>query len=247
MKWWKLLAISLLLPSCGKSGDSAQKVDSSSLTNPTGPGGTGTGTGGGTGCVENWLCTPWETDGVSDAGTRTCTDLNGCGTTVDKPVEAATLPALDFDYYKCQVEPIFDRGCSQLGCHGAENGRALRTYSRGRLRITGETWYEPNCLSTGQPRQSEDCTGSIECVCWSIPHSPAEWRKNYDAARGFGLQNDGTPWAVGDLADSELLIQPVYGGKPHANVHLFNAGDADYNTILGWLSGNTAPPCHTGN
>jgi len=41
------------------------------------------------GCVEDWFCTAWSdwsvcTDG-SQSKTRTCTDLNDCGTTDDKP------------------------------------------------------------------------------------------------------------------------------------------------------------------
>ena len=198
-------------------------------------------------CVEDWLCSSWQTDGVSNAGTRTCVDQNNCGTTDNKPVESTDLPALDFNYFQCNVEPIFARGCSQLGCHGTEEGRGLKLYSRCRLRVSGEIWYEPGCLSQGTPRNSEDCTGSIECVCWSIPHSPSEWRSNYDSARGFAVKDDGTLWDAADLGDSELLIQPVVGGKPHANVHLFTEGDADYTFIMNWLSGSTLGSCNTSN
>ena len=36
-------------------------------------------------CTENWQCTPWSTC-TNNQKTRTCTDLNGCGTTTNKPV-----------------------------------------------------------------------------------------------------------------------------------------------------------------
>jgi hypothetical protein len=197
-------------------------------------------------CVEQWLCTPWETDGVSDDATRTCSDLNSCGTTTLKPAEAVTLPALDFDDYRCQVEPIVDRTCSQLGCHGTEAGRALRLYARGRLRVTGEIFTEPGCLSAGTQKPSEDCTGSIECVCWSIPHHPTEDRKNYDSVRGFALDNNGAVWA--DQNSSELLTQATVGGPPHVGVKPFQMNDADYTTILNWLGGaSSGTACHTSN
>lgn len=198
-------------------------------------------------CVEQWVCSSWETDGSSDAATRTCVDEAACGTTDDKPVETATLPALDENYYRCNVEPILDEKCSHLGCHGQETGRGLRTYARGRLRISGETFTEPGCLSAGTQKPSESCIGSIECVCWSIPHHPKEDRRNYDSARGFALYADGTPIAAADMDDSEMLSQPRVGGKPHVNVHVFQQGDADYTTIKDWLNGATQASCNTSN
>lgn len=217
-----------------------------------GPGGGGSDddddTASPTPCVEQWLCSSWETNGSGDAGTRVCVDEAGCGTTNDKPTETATLPALDMDYYRCNVEPIMDQKCAHLGCHGQETGRALRIYARGRLRITGETFIEPGCLSAGTPKASETCTGSIECVCWSIPHHPKEDRANYDSARGFALYPDGTPIAAADMDESEMLLQPRVGGKPHVDVHVFSMGDNDYTTIRDWLNGAVAgSPCTTSN
>jgi hypothetical protein len=37
-------------------------------------------------CVENWQCTEWS-ECVNGTQTRTCTDLNNCGTTLNKPEE----------------------------------------------------------------------------------------------------------------------------------------------------------------
>ena len=37
-------------------------------------------------CVENWSCTEWS-ECINGTQTRTCTDLNNCGTTINKPPE----------------------------------------------------------------------------------------------------------------------------------------------------------------
>ncbi|HEY4182652.1 MAG TPA: hypothetical protein VGM90_37735 [Kofleriaceae bacterium] len=65
-------------------------------------------------------------EGGDNNGTRTCTDLNACGTTDMKPPETATLPALDPEYYECNIEPIVTRDCSMLGCHGTETSVGSR-------------------------------------------------------------------------------------------------------------------------
>jgi len=187
-------------------------------------------------CVEAWQCTPWETDGQSNNGTRACTDQNMCGTTNQKPLEGATLPALDPEYYECNVEPIVIAGCSMLGCHGTETGRGYRLYARGRLRITGQTLVEPGCLSAGTPGPSEACTGDIECKCWSLPQLTVERRRSFDAARGLALADDGT--LLTDMTKSPLLAQPQAGGGfPHAGIFMWSQGDPDYTTVKAWLDG----------
>jgi hypothetical protein len=239
----------------GASGTGANGSGASG-TGANGSGASGTGASGGAGnggtsgaCVEQWLCSSWETDGASDAATRTCTDSNNCGTTTSKPSETATLPTLDLNYYKCNVEPIMNRKCSMLGCHGKEQGRAFRTYARGRLRITGELITDSGngCLKQGQSFPSESCIGSIECRCFSEPHTATEWRRNYDSARGFALDAQGNAIPAGQEDDSELIAQPIVGGKAHAGVHLFSANDADHLTIKDWLAGATLGSCTTNN
>jgi hypothetical protein len=215
--------------------------------------GTGTGTGtGSTGC-EAWICSPWDTEGNGNQATRTCVDQNACGSEDFKPAETADLPALDENFYRCNIEPILDKTCAHLGCHGVEPdlangdpGRGLRTYHRGRLRATGYTLQgEQGCLN--QPDQpSESCIGSIECACWTKPHLPVEWQRNFDAARGFGLGPDGSPLA--DMADSELLTQPLKGGGlAHAGIKVWQTADADYGSIKSWLEGATLGSCNTTN
>ena len=40
----------------------------------------------GTECFENWNCTEWS-DAVNQCGTKTCNDLNNCGTNLSRPLE----------------------------------------------------------------------------------------------------------------------------------------------------------------
>jgi hypothetical protein len=197
-----------------------------------------TGSGG---CVESWLCTPWDGKGTNN-GTRVCTDLHACGTTMDKPVETATLPALDKNFFQCNVQPILDAKCSMMGCHGTETGRALRVYSRGKLRDANVA--APPANPAGCPVSPLDqCTGTNDCHC-AGPHALEEWQRNYDAARGLALDAQGNPIPVAQADTSDMIQQPVVGGKSHAGVHLFKANDAEYTTIKNWLSGSTLASCN---
>jgi len=58
--------------------------------------------------------------GNGTMSTRTCIDTNDCDNDTGRPKGGTTLPALDENYDRCNVEPITDKYCSQLGCHGRE-------------------------------------------------------------------------------------------------------------------------------
>lgn len=192
-------------------------------------------------CAESWECSSWEAPLGSDQATRTCTDRNDTGTTECKPSEGpVTLPALDLDYYKCRVSPIIQRGCSMMGCHGTDTGRPFRTYARGRLRNDQIVDRTGSCIpATGQVNLQEAGTGTVMCEGW-LPHTDEEWKKNFDSARSFML-------GVTDPADSDMLLMPVVGGKPHIEIKLFRDTDADYATIRDWLAGATlGQTCNTG-
>lgn len=193
-------------------------------------------------CAESWVCTPFATAGGGNSATRTCTDKNACGTTLLKPAETATLPALDVNFYRCNVQPILDHKCSMLGCHGSDS-RALRTYSRGRFRNT-ETVTETGCLAAGtQVMLNPKCIGSIECICWTGRLTTTEWQRNYDSARAFALDPSGQRIPAGMEDKSELIAQPIVGGRAHANIHLFKSGDPEHTTLKQWLSGSTLATC----
>jgi hypothetical protein len=147
-------------------------------------------------------------------------------------VESAQLPSLDMDYYKCNVEPIFDRGCAMMGCHGTETGRLFKVYARGRLRHSEQV---PNVCPGPNPVDLATGNGTVMCLGWTS-HTRAEWQSNYDSARSFAV---GITTANADT--SELLAQPLNqaaGGKAHAGVHLFkDKTDQDYQTIKAWITG----------
>jgi hypothetical protein len=187
------------------------------------------------------VCGSWEAPLGSDQATRTCTDTNEVGTTECKPTEGpVTLPALDLEAYKCNVHPILQRGCGMLACHGTETGRALRVYARGRLRNDEVVNRTGTCLpTTGQVNLNMAGTGTVMCEGW-LPHTAREWKKSYDSARSFMI-------GVTDPTQSDLLRQPVVGGKPHVEVKLFRTTDADYEAIRAWLAGGTlGRTCNTG-
>ncbi len=230
----------------GHGGGSVTTTTGATTTSgdPTTTGSTSTATTG-TMCTEAWLCSPWDTGGNGDLAMRTCSDVNSCGSTSQKPVETATLPALDLNYFKCNVEPILDRKCSMLGCHGKETGRALRVYSRARMRIKGGTLASTDPACPGNA-SADACVGSTTCPC-KAPHSPAEWQRNYDSARGFKLDPQGKMIPTGMADASDLLAQPIVGGKAHTGVHLFRPGDPEETTLKAWLDGATLPSCNPGS
>lgn len=201
------------------------------------------GTGGedaGSTCKENWVCTSWTAAAGSDQATRSCVDQNMVGTTDCLPATTATLPALDLDYYKCNVHPIFQRGCGQLACHGTDTGHAFRIYTRGRWRNDQQVQAVTTCLDTGQIVNLQMMgTATVMCEGW-LPHTTEEWKKSFDSSRSFML-------GVTNPDDSLLLREPAKGGLPHAQVKLFAQGDADYQTIHNWLGGaRLGSTCNTG-
>jgi MYXO-CTERM domain-containing protein len=201
----------------------------------------GTGGDAGTSCRENWVCTSWEAPIGSDQATRSCTDANNVGTSDCKPAASATLPALDLDYYKCRVQPIFQRGCGQMACHGTETERQFRIYSRGRWRNDELVAHRGSCGEAQGFKYNlqDDGSGTVMCAGW-YPHTATEFKKNFDSARSFMLD-------VTDPADSLILREAAKGGLPHAQVKLFSSTDADYQTIKSWLGGaKLGTTCNTG-
>jgi hypothetical protein len=189
---------------------------------------------------ELWECTAWEATSPGVA-TRSCMDLHQVGTTKCQPASSAALPALDQNKYRCEVEPILDRSCAMLGCHGTETGHPLRIYARGRLRNDETVPQVSTCLNPGSPvNLQQQGTGTIMCVGWSA-HTATEWQKNFDAARLFLLGT--TP------AASALVREPLAGSPlTHSGIKLWSStADPDYQTILAWLGGATRATCNTGS
>jgi hypothetical protein len=184
-------------------------------------------------CVETWFCGPWAAM-ANGLWSRICVDNNHCGTTLhEPPTGPLPLPSLDLDYFKCKVEPILDRGCAMLGCHGtkaSDSTHAFRVFARGRRR---NQELVPPIASCGESTpQDLEQTGSGTILCQGATlHTPTEWQMNFDSARSLLL-------GVPNPDDCDLLAQPVVGGKSHSGVHLFGGKtDPDYVTIRSWLAG----------
>jgi hypothetical protein len=89
-------------------------------------------------CVENWQCDAWSTC-TAGIQTRTCTDLNTCGTTYDKPVESQICT------YSTTPSCTPDWACYDWGdCIN---------------NIQSRTCYDSNNCNTlsGQPQTSRSC------------------------------------------------------------------------------------------
>jgi len=225
-------------PSVGGSGGSSGGTTGGSGGDPTagtgadpGSGGSEAGGGGDTGGTSGAPSTGGSGGGGAGAGTSG--SGGGGGSAGCQGDECGPIADLDMDFYKCNVEPIFDRSCAMLGCHGSEM-RPLRIYARGRLRNDEDLTLSMNpaasgCLRSGTENLAERGTGNVMCEGWTR-HTSTEWQKNFESARAF--MRDGM-----DPEASELLTQPTVGGRPHVGIHPFRQGDTEYETIRRWLSG----------
>lgn len=192
-------------------------------------------------CREAWSCTSWEAPMGSDMATRTCVDTNEIGTTECKPSEGPmALPQLDLEMYKCDIHPIIQRGCGQMGCHGTETERGFRVYTRGRLRNNETVNRTGTCIpQTGTVNLQMAASGTVMCEGW-LPHTTAEWKKSYDSARSFMID-------VATPSESQLVTEPTFGGPAHANIKMFRTTDTEYTKLVTWLGGaQRGSVCNTG-
>jgi hypothetical protein len=147
--------------------------------------------------------------------------------------ECGPIAELDMDFYQCNVEPIFDRSCAMLGCHGSE-ARPFRLFARGRLRHDEDLTTAMNpaaagCIRSGTVNLAEKGTGTVMCEGWTR-HTATEWQLNFESASSF-MRVEMVP------DESELLSQATEGGLPHVNVHPFQKNDESYTLVRRWLSG----------
>src|SRR3989344_2754559 len=82
-------------------------------------------------CTESWSCTEWS-DCVNNTKTKTCTDLNNCNTTNNKPIQfqECTDNINDIEKIKCEsfggTWQTFSNGCADT-CAFAKNPNLLCT------------------------------------------------------------------------------------------------------------------------
>ena len=123
------------------------------------------------------------------------------------------LAALDETAFRCAVQPILQRDCSYLGCHGREE-MPLRLYGVGALRV------EKGKTSAGR----------------ASPLSDAELHANFLSAQG---QSFHTPPERNQLVLKGL--PSAAGGYAHVGGAIWSGpDDARVQTLLSWLRGESA-------
>ena len=131
---------------------------------------------------------------------------------------ALAPPALDRDYFRCNVQPVLAARCAMPACHGSAR-RPLSIFAPGRMR-----WQ------VGWDRPTEAIT-------------PYELDTNFAIASGFTTTTaTGEPWLLAKP------LAPSAGGYYHRGGDLFGSedvflatSDAGYQTLASWIAGQTAP------
>lgn len=251
--WW-IVSLNVLSVGC-VSGDNPFVCDEPTCGDGGSDGGTTGGTDGGRdggsgnpdgGCTESWTCSYWQ---PTDGGTavRTCADLNGCGTTTSRPNQGPiALPALDLNFYKCNVQPVLARSCAMVGCHGTLSpDRPLRVFARGRQRNNEIVPYTPSTYgcgtgSTVNINLAIEASGTASCPA-KVKLTGTEWALNFDNQRAFAL-------GISSPDSSELLAQPTRGTAfTHAGIKPWTVSSAEYQMVRSWLNGQTLATCNTGS
>ena len=138
------------------------------------------------------------------------------GCAVDNPV--ASAPALDRDYFRCNVQPVLAARCAFPACHGTQR-RPLTLYAPGRERY-----------QVGWDRPTQAIT-------------QLELDANYGVAAGFTTTTaTGEPWLLAKP------LAPSAGGYYHRGADLYGSADVfltkedtGYQTLARWIAGQGAP------
>jgi hypothetical protein len=165
---------------------------------------------------------------IADASPRVDSGDAGAVDAARTDAGDAGLADLDYEFYRCNVEPILDRSCSMLACHG-KLSQPFHVFARGRLRNDEMVPQVNTCLSPGQPvNLNAEGTGTVMCVGWSA-HTTAEWQSNFKSARSL--------MTIGMAPDESLLLRKPSGAVTHGGPVILKNGGADYAMIRRWLGG----------
>ncbi len=133
--------------------------------------------------------------------------------------ESMPLAPLDEAYFRCRVQPVLARSCSQLACHG-DSRRFFRIFARNRLRSDGA--------------ESER----------DAPMRDEERRANFDAARAMVDTGD----IERSLLFAKPLDARA-GGTFHRGAEIFGGGNVfvsrdepDFMTLRAWTRGEREEP-----
>ncbi|MFH1257252.1 MAG: hypothetical protein V1494_08260 [Candidatus Diapherotrites archaeon] len=139
-------------------------------------------------CTENWSCTTWSSC-VNNQQTRTCTDLAGCGTTANKPIETQTCTTCTEQW-----------SCTQWSA--CSNGSQSRTCSDPNPSTT-------NCPALPKPMETQSCT--VGQVC----ETTAEHCKYASNRTDSGTGSFSDPWNISQAFTNASAGDLVYfrGGE----------------------------------
>src|SRR5207237_583328 len=122
----------------------------------------------------------------------------------------AALAALDRAFFDCEVQPILDRKCAFLACHGNRQ-QPLRLYSMGKLRSIENPTLEQRS---------------------NTPLTDDERAANYESTRAIALST-----VTQGQSFSLLILKPLDtsgNGAAHVGGRLFDPEAPDLLTLLAW-------------
>ena len=114
-------------------------------------------------CTENWNCENWVSCSNQGSQTRTCTDSNSCGTTIDKP--STTQSCACFEDWSCNawnscINGTQTRTCTDSNSCGTTIDKPPISKSCG---VCNEVWTCGSWNSCINGTQTRTCTDSNSC------------------------------------------------------------------------------------
>lgn len=130
------------------------------------------------------------------------------------PVEVT----LDRTYFECNVQPVWDRSCSALGCHG-DARRPFHVFTRNRMRLDGTNTERNRVLSQ------------------------QEMDHNFNNSVGFATSDPDASWLLRKPLDPEAGGFFHFGKELFEGDDVWTSDeDKEYATVRAWLGGATADP-----
>lgn len=125
---------------------------------------------------------------------------------------------LDEHFFRCRVQPVLERSCATLECHGSEQ-RPLRVFARNRLRLDADP------------------------VQLNLPMRDDELQANFDSAASFAGTPASDSFLVRKPLDEDAGGYLHRGRELHRSGDVFGETDNDdYQTLLAWVVGDTENP-----
>ena len=204
-------------------------------------------------CVENWKCTDWGSCS-NNKQTRTCQDLNNCGTTTSKPDESRsccsdTCASLGYGCgsqlicgsstncgscqqgYNCQ-EGNCVQNVTSATCTDSDDG--LNYYTKGYLNtsVSPGTKFEDYCLDSNNliERHCLSSNPNNFTVQYSCPYGCSDGaclsQQNYTEVDGCSYLSNEVIDTIKNLQDSDYTVTLKEGEKVYRNNYVIIPGYA---------------------